>query len=317
MNDIVYDVIIIGGGPAGLTAAIYTAREIFNTLLLEKGVCGGAPATTDLIENYPGYPEGINGTELMGKFKEQAQRFGTQILEFKEVKRVEPAEQKIRVYTDKETYNAYAVIIASGSIPKELGIPGEEILRGKGVSYCAVCDGPLYRDKDVLVVGGGNVAAEEALFLTKFAQKVTLIHRRDELRAAKVLQERLQKDKKIDLLLSHIPLSINGQSCVDSVTAKDLKANKEKEIKVSGVFIYIGFLPNSKFLEGIVELDNLGYIKTNEEMRTSVPGIYAVGDVRSKDVRQIDVACGEATIAAISVRDYLKEVKRTGEGGQK
>lgn len=315
MNDIIYDVIIVGAGPAGLTAAIYAAREISNTLLLEKGVCGGTAATTDLIENYPGYPEGVNGRELMGKFKEQAQRFGTQIFEFKEVKRVQSLGRKIKVYTDKETYNAYTVIIASGSIPKKLGIPGEEALRGKGVSYCATCDGPLYRDKEVLVVGGGNVAAEEALFLTKFARKVTLTHRRDELRAAKILQERLRKNKKIDLLLSHIPLSINGSSYVDSVTAKDLKTNKEKEIRVSGVFIYIGFLPNSKFLEGIVELDNLGYIKTDAKMQTSVAGIYAVGDVRSKDVRQIDVACGEATISAISARDYLKEIKRTGKGG--
>ncbi|MBL7081401.1 MAG: thioredoxin-disulfide reductase [Candidatus Omnitrophica bacterium] len=310
MNETTHDIIIIGGGPAGLTAGIYSAREMFDTLLLEKTICGGLAADTDLIENYPGFPEGINGRELMVRFKEQAQGFGTQVVEFKEIKKVEPLEGKIKIETDKETYCALAVIIASGSIPKKLGIPGEERLRGKGVSYCATCDGPLYKDKDVLVVGGGDAAAEEALFLTKFAQKVTLIHRRDELRAARIFQERLQKNKKINLLLSHIPLSINGRDYVDSITMKDLKTNEEKKIEVCGVFMYIGFLPNTKFLEGIVELDNLGYIKTNEKMQTSVPRIYAVGDVRSKNVRQIDVACGEATIAVVSLRDYLIERRR-------
>lgn len=309
MKDNVHDVIIVGGGPAGLTAAIYASRERLDTILLEKGRCGGLPATTDLIENYPGFPDGVKGMELIDKFKEQAQRFGADIIEFKEVERIKPDAKRIKVQTAEEEYSAYVVIVASGSIPKKLNIPGEEEYRGKGISYCATCDGPLYKDKDVLVVGGGNAAAEETLFLTKFAQKVILVHRRHELRAAKIFQERLQKDKRINLLLNHTLTSINGKEFVNSVTVKDGQTDEEKILKVSGVFIYIGFLPNSKFLEGVVELDNSGHIKTNKKMQTSVPGIYAVGDVRSGNVRQIAAACGEATNAAISARDYLREIK--------
>lgn len=309
MNDIMHDIIIIGGGPAGLTAAIYAAREMLGTLLLEKNMCGGAPATVELIENYPGFPDGISGTELMDRLKKQAQRFGTRITEFKEIKKVEPADGRIKVRINDETYSGLAVIAASGSIPKKLDIPGEEKYTGKGVSYCATCDGPLYKGRSIAVVGGGNAACEEALFLTKFGREVILIHRRNELRAAKILQEKLKESKNLKLLLNHKPISINGEYNVNSITVEDCQTNKKEDIEVSGVFIYIGALPNSKFLEGIVELDDAGYIKTDEKMQTSTPGIYAVGDVRSKDIRQIIVACGEAAVAAISVRDYLKKIK--------
>lgn len=309
MNDIMYDVIIIGGGPAGLTAAIYASRERLNTLLLEKGLCGGLPVVTDLVENYPGFPDGIKGMELVDKFKKQAQRFGANIIEFKEVERIRPAGKRIKVQAAEEEYSAYAVIVASGSIPKKLNIPGEEKYRGKGVSYCAICDGPLFKDKDVLVVGGGNAAVAEALFLAKFARRVTLVHRRHEFLAAKIFQERLQRDERINLLLDHTLTSINGGELVSSVTVKDSKTGEEKTLKVSGVFIYIGFLPNSKFLEGVVELDASGYIKTDKKMQASVPGIYAAGDVCPKDARQIVAACGEAAIAAISARDYIREIK--------
>lgn len=309
MNDITHDVIIIGGGPAGLTAAVYTSRDMFNTLLLEKNICGGLAAVTDLIENYPGFPEGINGMELVNKFKEQAEKFGTKIVESREIKRIEPVEGKIRVETAGEAYSSLAVIIATGTLPKKLDIPGEEKYTGRGVSYCATCDGPLYKNKDILVVGGGNAAAEEALYLTKFTRKVILLHRRNELRADKIFQERLRRDEKIELLLNHIPVSINGKQIVDSITVKDKQTGQEKILEVSGVFIYAGFLPGSKFLEGLVELDDLGYIKTDQKMQTSVPGIYAAGDIRSKDVRQISTACGEATTAAVSAGDYLKEIK--------
>jgi len=308
-SDITYDVVVVGGGPAGLTAAIYTSRDRLDTLLLEKGVCGGLPAITDLIENYPGFPDGINGMELMNRFKEQAQRFGTNITEFKEVKRIEAAGGRIKVQTTEGEYNAYAVIVASGSVRKKLNVPGEEEYAGKGVSYCATCDGPLYADKDIAVVGGGDAAAQEVLFLTKFVKKVILVHRRYELRATKILQERLQQSEKTRLLLNHMLTSINGDTRVNSITAKNRQTGEEKKIEVSGVFIYAGILPNSKFLEGVVELDDLGHIVTNEKMETSVPGIYAAGDVRSKKVRQIDVACGEGTIAAISAGDYIKELR--------
>jgi len=309
MSGRIYDVIIIGGGPAGLSAGIYTSRERISTLLLEKGMCGGLPAVTDLIENYPGFPNGIKGMDLVNKFKEQAKRFGTEIVELKEVKGVKPVDGNIMVKTDKEEYASHALIAASGTIPRKLGIPGEEQYTGKGVSYCATCDGPLFKNKDIVVAGGGNAAAEEALFLTKFARKVILIHRRYELRAAKILQENLRRNKKIELLLNHKLISITGDKTVNSVNVFDNQTKKQTKLEISGVFIYVGFLPNSKFLEGIVELDDKGYVKTDEKMQTLVSGIYAAGDIRSKQVRQIDVACAEGTIAAMSVRDYLKKGK--------
>jgi len=291
-----------------LTASIYTSREGFDTLLLEKGLCGGLPATTDLIENYPGFPVGINGMELIDKFKEQALRFGTNILEFKEVKTIEPAGKRIIVKTVEEEYNASAVIVASGSIPKKLNIPGEEKYSGKGVSYCATCDGPLYRNKDVAIIGCGNSGLQEGEALLKYVKSITFIEFLPYMTAEKILQERLQKSEKTRFLLNHMLTSINGDTGVNSVTVKKNQTGKEKQIDVSGVFIYVGFLPNSEFLKDVVELDSLGYIVSNEKMETSVPGIYAVGDVRSKKVRQIDVACGEGTIAAIYARDYINEL---------
>jgi len=304
------DIIIIGGGPAGLTAAIYTSREGFNTLLLEKGICGGLPATTDLIENYPGFPDGINGMQLIDKFKKQALRFGTNIIEFKEAKRIEPAGERIKVQIAEEEYNAYAIIVASGSIPKKLNIPGEEKYTGKGVSYCAICDGPFFKDKDVAVIGCGNSGLQEGESLLKYVKSLTFIEFLPNMTGEKILQERLQKNEKTRFLLNHMLTSINGNTLVNSVTVKNRQTDEKKKIEVSGVFIYAGFLPNSKFLEGILELDNLGYIITNEKMETFVPGIYAVGDVRSKKVRQIDVACGEGTIAAVSARDYITQQSR-------
>jgi thioredoxin reductase (NADPH) len=308
MNDDTHDIITVGGGPGGLTASIYTSREGFDTLLLEKGLCGGLPATTDLIENYPGFPVGINGMELIDKFKEQALRFGTNILEFKEVKTIEPAGKRIIVKTVEEEYNASAVIVASGSIPKKLNIPGEEKYSGKGVSYCATCDGPLYRNKDVAIIGCGNSGLQEGEALLKYVKSITFIEFLPYMTAEKILQERLQKSEKTRFLLNHMLTSINGDTGVNSVTVKKNQTGKEKQIDVSGVFIYVGFLPNSEFLKDVVELDSLGYIVSNEKMETSVPGIYAVGDVRSKKVRQIDVACGEGTIAAIYARDYINEL---------
>jgi thioredoxin reductase (NADPH) len=308
MNDITADVIIVGGGPGGLTSAIYTSRDRLDTILLEKGLCGGLPATTDLVENYPGFPEGINGMELIDRFKKQALGFGTKIIEFKEVIRIEQAGERITVRTAEEQYNAYAVIVASGSIPKKLNIPGEEMYSGKGVSYCATCDGPLYRDKHVAVIGCGNSGLQEGESLLKHVKSITFVEFLPYITAEKILQERLQKSEKTKFLLNHVLTSINGDTGVNSIIAKNRQTGEEKQIEVSGIFIYTGFLPNSKFLEGIVELDRLGYIVANEKMETTVPGIYAVGDVRSKKVRQIDVACGEGTIAAISAGDYIKEL---------
>lgn len=307
MNTNTADVIIIGGGPGGLSTAIYTSRGGLNTILLEKNICGGLPATTDLIENYSGFPDGINGMELMEKFKKQTLRFGTNIIEFKEVKKIEPVGKKIKILTTDEEYYAYTVIVASGSIPKKLNVPGEKKYESKGVSYCATCDGPLYRDKDVAVIGCGNSGLQEGEALLNYVKSVTFIEFLPSMTAESILQERLQKNKKTNFLLNHELISINGNNDVNSMTVKDRQTNEEKKIEVSGIFIYAGFLPNSKFLEGVVKLDQLGNIITNENMETSVPGIYAVGDIRSKKVRQIDVACGEGTIAAISANDYIKE----------
>lgn len=307
MNDSIYDVVIVGGGPAGLTAGIYTSREGLETLLLEEGVCGGLPASTTLIENYPGFPQGTNGMELMQKFKEQAQRFGVKIAEFNEVTGVGQFEKKKRIRTDSKEYDARSLIIASGSVPKKLNIPGEDEFYGKGVSYCATCDGPLYRGRDVAVIGCGNSGLQEGEALLNYVNRVKFIEFLPYMMAEKILQERLQEDERTGFLLNHLLTSINGGDSVDSVTVKSRQTGEEKQIDVSGVFIYAGFLPNSEFLQDMVKLDEKGYIITDENMETSVPGIYAAGDVRSKKVRQIDVACGEGTIAAISARDYIKE----------
>jgi thioredoxin reductase (NADPH) len=312
MNEVTHDVIIIGGGPAGLTAGIYTAREMLNTLLVEKGLCGGLPAGTDIVENYPGFPEGIKGMELVNRFKRQAERFGVKISEFEEVKKIEPLGKKIKVQTSRNEYSASTVIVASGSLPKKLGIPGEDEFLGKGVSYCATCDGPLYRDRDVAVIGCGNSGLQEGESLLQYVSSVTFVEFLPYMTAAKILQERMQKNEKVRFLLNHMLTSINGETLVHSITVKNRQSGEEAEIEVSGVFIYAGFLPNSAFLEGLVELDQAGYIVTNEKMETSVPGIYVVGDLRSKRVRQIDVACGEGTIAAISVGEYIRGLRAHG-----
>lgn len=304
-----YDVIIIGGGPAGLTSAIYAARENLSTLLLEKISCGGLPATTDIIENYPGFPEGIKGMELIQKFKEQAKRFGVDITEYREVKQVRPEGDSILVETSGNTYQTNALIVCSGSIPKKLNIPGEKEFMGKGVSYCAICDGPLYKNMDIAVIGCGNSGLQEGEFLLNHVKSITFIEYLPYMTGARILQEKLQKNTKVDFLLNHALTAVNGNNFVESVTVKDRNSGEEKQIAVAGVFIYAGFLPNTGFLDKDVKLDDAGYVITDEDMMTSVPGIFSAGDVRSKKVRQIDTACGDGTIAAISARNYISKLK--------
>ncbi len=305
MKKDIYDVIIVGGGPAGLTAAIYTARERLRTLVMEKMLCGGWPNVTGVIENFPGFPEGINGMELSARFKAQALKFGVEIREFEEVIAVVPSGEIIRVETGKGLYPARSLIVAPGSRMRELGVPGEKELLGKGVSYCATCDGPLYRDKEVAVVGGGNAALEEALFLTRFASRVHLIHRRDTFRGEKYVVGELEKTGKVSFVLSSIPVSINGEGGVESITIRNKESGKEEKIAVDGVFVFVGVEPNSAFLHDVVKMDEKGFIVTDTEMSTSVSGIFAAGDVRAGNVRQISAACGEGTVAALSVRDLL------------
>ncbi len=309
----IYDVIIIGGGAAGLTAGIYLARARLDVLLVEKVSPGGQAILTEIIENYPGFPHGIKGTELMQKIEEQAVRFGLKI-EYGEVVKVEvkkDKEDKInRVKTDNQEYKTLAVIVASGAEASGLGIPGEEELKGRGVSYCATCDAPFFQNQKIVVVGGGDTAIEEALYLTKFAQKITIIHRRNRLRATKILQERVFSNKKINFFWDSTVIKILGKEKVEGILIKNIKTGQEKEILCHGVFMFVGNLPNTKFLQGVIKLDNMGYIVTNDNMMSSQEGIYACGDVRRKILRQVITACGEGATAAFAAEKYIEELKR-------
>lgn len=307
MNQPLHDVIIIGGGPAGLTAGIYTGRENLSTLILEKSVCGGWPNLSGEIENFPGFPEGINGMELAERFKAQTLRFGAQIREFEEVRQAAPDGDAFQVETSKGRYRGRCLIAAPGSRIRQLGVPGERELTGKGVSYCATCDGPLYREKEVAVIGGGNAALSEALFLTRFASRVHLVHRRDRFRGEKYVVGELEKTGKVSFVLESVPVSINGDRGVESLTVKNLPDGREEGIAVSGVFIFVGVEPNTGFLRGVVDLDDAGYVLTDPGTRTSVPGVFAAGDCRSGNLRQISAACGEGTAAALGARGFLVE----------
>ncbi len=303
----IYDVIIIGGGPAGLTAALYCGRARMKTLLLEKATAGGQAATTDMIENYPGFPEGIGGYELTEKMKQQAAHFGAEIQEIKEVGGLELEDGMKLVKVDDIGIKAKSVIIATGAEPKTLDIPGVAEFRGKGVSYCATCDGAFYRDKVVAVIGGGNSAAEEALFLTKFASKVYIVHRRDELRADKILQERLQSNDKIEVIWDSHLRKILGNGRVEEMVVENKNTRDRTGYQVDGVFFYIGSVPNTEFCEGLVELDGREFILTDEAMRANVPGVFACGDCRANLLKQVAVAVGEGALAAVEAEKYIEE----------
>lgn len=304
-----YDLIIVGGGPAGLTAGLYGARGGLRTLLLERSMPGGQAAMTERIENYPGYPQGIGGPELMMSFMEQAMRFG---LEFKteEAKRVDFSLLHKLVETENENYTAPAVIIATGSRPRFLDVPGEKEFHGRGVSYCATCDGAFFREKKVLVAGGGDSALEEALFLTKYAREVVLVHRRDQLRAAKVIQHRAEKNPKLRLILDTVVENINGGTKgVEQVMLRNKKTGEMKAEPADGVFVFVGNIPNTAFLTGILDLSAEGYIKTGEMLKTPVPGVFAAGDVREKFLRQVSTAVGDGAEAAMAAERYISELE--------
>jgi len=303
------DLIIVGAGPAGLTAGLYAARARLDVVLFEKMSPGGQVLLTDTVENYPGFPEGVSGFELMDRMKRQAEAFGLPI-EMREALSLKPGGSQKVLVTDKGEDSARSIILACGATPRKLGIPGEQLLTGKGVSYCATCDGPFYRDQEVAVVGGGDTAVEEALFLTKFASRVYLIHRRDQLRATKVLQERVMANDKVQIIWDTIPQKISGENGVEAIELKNVKTSKIDTLNVQGVFIFIGYEPNTKWLQGVVDLDELGFIRTNAEMETSVAGVYAAGDIRSKNLRQISTAVGEGATAAFSAEKYLDTLKK-------
>lgn len=303
-----FDLVIIGGGPAGLTAGLYAARARINTIMLEKVVPGGQVLTTDWIENYPGFPEGIAGGDLVAKLTEQAKRFELSIdngnvvsLDFSsDIKKIELSDK---------TVTAKAVIIATGASPRKLGVPGEERFIGKGVSFCGTCDAPFFKDHVVAAVGGGDTAVQESLYLTKFAKKVYLIHRRDELRATKILQERAFANDKIEFVWDSVVTDIEGGLMnVEKVALKNVKTDETRKLDVDGCFVWVGIHPSTEFIKGAVKVDESGFIITGGNMETSVPGVFAAGDVRNTPLRQIVTAAGDGAIAAFSAEHYIENV---------
>lgn len=299
-----YDAIIIGGGPAGLTAGIYTGRANLKTLIIEAAIPGGNAALTDQIDNYPGFPEGILGSDLMNRFREQAERFGVELL-MAEVVKIENHPEGKKIITGEGEYWCRAVIIASGVKRRELGVEGEQEFLGRGVSYCATCDGAFFNGYPVAVVGGGDSAIKEALFLAGIASKVYLIHRREEFRAtSKRDLETLLAHDKIELKLNKVVAKITGDSIMRKVILHDVQKGEKEFLEVEGLFVSIGMIPDVQFLMGLMETEN-GYIVTDENMQTSVEGIFAVGDVRAKQARQVATAVGDGAQAGMAVSEYL------------
>lgn len=299
-----YDVIIIGGGPAGLSAGIYTARARLKSLLIERGLVGGQIVNAERLDNYPGFPEGISGAKLAGLMHEQATKYGLEAT-MAEVTGIKPEGRQKVVETNEGSLTAKAVIIASGCHRQKLGVPGEDELTGKGVSYCATCDGAFFRELPVAVVGGGNAAITEALHLAKFANRVTVIHRRDQLRATPVIQEKAFSEPKIDFLWNSVVEKIEGEDLVKRIRLRNVKTNTESNLDVSGVFVSIGFIPNTEYLKGLIPLDETGAIITNIKMETEVAGIFAAGDIRQNSPRQVIAAAGDGATAAIQVTNFL------------
>lgn len=304
----IYDVIIIGAGPAGMTAAVYTSRGSLSTLMIERGVPGGQMANTEEVENYPGFDH-ILGPDLSTKMFEHAKKFGAEYA-YGDIKEIIDGEEYKTVVAGSKEFKARAIIISTGAEYKKLGAPGEKELSGRGVSYCAVCDGAFFKGKELVVVGGGDSAVEEGVYLTRFASKVTIVHRRDELRAQSILQKRAFDNEKIGFIWSHTVKEINEKDGkVGSLTLVSTKTGEEQEFKADGVFVYVGMLPLSKPFEKLGITNENGYIETNEHMETKIPGIFAAGDVREKALRQIVTATGDGSIAAQSAQHYIEELR--------
>lgn len=302
-----FDIVIIGGGPGGLTAALYASRALLSVLILERYLAGGQMNLTDLIENYPGFPEGILGQKLSELMHRQAQHFGTQIRST-EVAGIRLEGNWKLLETGEGELRAKAVIIATGADPKTLDIPGEENFRGRGVSYCATCDGAFFQGVPVAVVGGGDTAIEEALFLTKYASSVTIIHRRDALRAEKIIQERAFKNPKIQFLWDTVATEVLGNQQATGLRVRNVKTQEETFLAAEGIFVFVGQRPNTGFLKGLVATDQAGFIQTDAFMKTNVPGIFAVGDVRQTPLRQIATAVGDGAIAAFYAEKYVESI---------
>lgn len=304
-----YDVIIIGGGPAGLTAGIYTGRARLKALLVEKLIHGGQMMTTDLVENYPGFPEGISGPELSDRMRKQAERFGLEIISG-EVQEIRPGNPVHTVVLADRELTAPALIIATGASYKHLGVPGEAELIGRGVSFCATCDGALYRDQEIALVGGGDTALTETLFLSRFAKKIHLIHRRDQFRGAKYLQEQVLALEKVQVHWDSVVEAFEGKEALEAVRLKNVKTGEVTRLEVSGCFVAIGITPNTAFLKDLLSMDEWGFLFTDADMATTIPGIFAAGDVRSKNLWQIATAVGDGAIAAHAVENYLNRLRK-------
>ncbi len=298
------ELIIIGGGPAGLTAAIYAGRAAIKPLVLSGGMPGGQISSTSLVENFPGFPKGVNGIDLAMGFQEQAEHFGAEIV-MEPVTEVDFGTQPFVVKTGSETYEGHAVIIATGAFPRRLGIPGEREFFGRGVSTCATCDGFLYKDKTAVVIGGGDSAIDEGLFLTKFAKEVIVVHRRDELRANKQLQERALTNDKMRFVWDSVAVEILGDKTVTGVKVRNVKTDETQVIETSGAFVYVGLIPATKVFADQVEMDDAGYVITDAHKQTNVPGVFAAGDVENPDFRQCVIAAGAGATAAIQAERYL------------
>ncbi|AHN23158.1 thioredoxin-disulfide reductase [Lysinibacillus varians] len=303
----IYDVVIIGAGPAGMTAAVYTSRANLSTLMIERGIPGGQMANTEEVENYPGF-DTILGPELSTKMFEHAKKFGAEYA-YGDVSEIIDGEEYKTIKSGAKEYKTRSIILSTGAEYKKMGVPGEKELGGRGVSYCAVCDGAFFKQKNLVVVGGGDSAVEEGVYLTRFADKVTIVHRRDKLRAQKILQDRAFANDKIDFIWNATVKEINeADGKVGSVTLQSIVDGTESEFAADGVFIYIGMLPLTKPFESLGILNEAGYIVTNDNMETNVPGIFAAGDVREKTLRQIVTATGDGSIAAQAAQHYVEEL---------
>ncbi len=303
-----YDIVVLGGGPAGLTAGLYAGRGGLRAAIVEKLAPGGLLANTERIDNYPGFPEGISGYELAQRMLAQAVRFGAEIVSDEAAAIMFEPKSFTVALASGQSLKAKAAIVATGAVPKKLGVPGEQDLLGKGVSYCAVCDGAFFRNQEVVVIGGGDSAVQEALYLAGLCSRVTVVHRRDSLRAAESLQKMAFKNEKISFAWNKTVTAIEGKGSVSGLRVRDQESGGYEIIPASGVFIYVGHRPNSEVVKGLVTLDESGYIITDENMSTSVPGLYAAGDVRKKLVRQISSAVGDAAAAALAAQHYLENL---------